>query len=176
MSARWIDLLDPTREELLASLPAGVDPDVVEALASGAADGREARPFLEGHGAYVVGMFLDALPGGDDSRISYREVGVVATPDLLVTVRKSPAECPPWHAAPLETPAATGASAGELLFRVVDDVAESFLDVVDAADVQIDVLEDHIDDWRSEHVRRRLGTLRNDPLHARRIVGATGQP
>lgn len=173
MSGRWIDLLDPTREELLGALPDGVDPDVVDVLAARAGSDREPRPFLEGHGGYVVGAFFDALPSGDDRRTSYREVAVVVTPDLLVTVRKSPPECEPWHTEPLEGPAAAGASAGELLFRVVDDVAESFLDVVDAADAGIDTLEDHIEDWPSERVRRHLGALRHDLLHARRTVGAT---
>jgi magnesium transporter len=173
VSGRWIDLLDPTREELLRALPDGVDPDVVDVLAARTGDSREPRPFLEGHGGYVVGAFFDALPNRDDGRISYREVAIVATPDLLVTVRKSPAGREPWHTEPLEGPAAAGASSGELLFRVVDDVAESFLDVVDSADAGIDTLEDHIDDWPSELVRRQLGALRHDLLHARRTVGAT---
>jgi magnesium transporter len=120
-----------------------------------------------------VGLFLDALPHGEENRVAYREVGVVATSDRLVTVRKTPADCKPWHVAPLEGPAEQGASAGELLFRVVDDAAESFLDVVDVADAEIDALEDHIDDWPSAQVRRRLGILRHDLLHARRTVGAT---
>lgn len=173
MSGSWIDLLDPTREELLGALPDGVDPDVVDVLAARAGDTREPRPFLEGHGGYVVGAFFDALPSGEEGRIAYREVAVVATPDLLVTVRKSPAECEPWQTEPLDGPAAAGASPGELLFRVVDDVAESFLDVVDSADASIDTLEDHIEEWPSAHVRRRLGALRHDLLHARRTVGAT---
>ncbi|HET7744749.1 MAG TPA: magnesium transporter CorA family protein [Gaiellaceae bacterium] len=173
MSGRWIDLLDPTREELVGALPSGVDPDVVEVLATRTGGIREPRPFLEGHGSYVVGAFFDALPNGADGRISYREVAVVATPDLLVTVRKSSPECGPWHAEPLEGPASEGASVGELLFRVVDDVAESFLDVVDSADTGIDTLEDHIEDWPSNQVRRELGALRHDLLHARRTVGAT---
>jgi magnesium transporter len=173
VTSRWIDLLDPTRDELLGALPTGVDPDVVELLAARAGEVREPRPFLESHGSCVVGLFLDALPHGDERRVAYREVGVVATADLLVTVRKTPTDCEPWHVGPLEGPAEQGASAGELLFRVADDVAESFLDVVDAADVEIDVLEDHIDDWPSHQVRRRLGALRHDLLHARRTVGAT---
>jgi magnesium transporter len=173
VSGRWIDLLDPTHEELLKGLPDGVDPDVVDDLAERAGDVREPRPFLQSHGSYVVGAFFDALANGDEHRISYREIAVVATPDLLVTVRKSPVDCEPWHTEPLEGPAADGASPGELLFRLVDDVAESFLDVVDTADAGIDTLEDHIDDWPSDQVRRRLGTLRHDLLHARRTVGAT---
>ena len=50
VSGRWIDLLDPTREELLGALPDGVDPDVVDLLAARAGGVREPRPFLEGHG------------------------------------------------------------------------------------------------------------------------------
>jgi len=174
VSGRWIDLLDPTHEELLGALPPGVDPDVVDVLATRTPVIREPRPFIEGHGGYVVGVFVDAVPGSaDDGRISYREVDVVVTPDVLVTIRKSSDECEAWDTEPLEKPAASGASTGELLFRVVDDVAESFLDVVDTADTSIDTLEDRIDSWSSKQVRRRLGVLRHDLLHARRTVGAT---
>jgi magnesium transporter len=172
VSARWIDLLDPTREELLTALPEDVDPDVLDVLAAPAGDERP-RPLLEGYGTYVLGIFLHAQPVSDQDRIVYREVGVVATPELVVTVRKTPRNEHPWDPGPLETPAAEGASAGELVFRVVDDVAESFVDVVDAADAEIDELEDRIDVWPSELVRRRLGGLRHDLLHARRTVGAT---
>ena len=42
-----------------------------------------------------------------------------------------------------------------------------------AVDAQIDELEDHLDDWPSDTVRRRVSTLRHDLLHARRTVGAT---
>ncbi len=171
MSTRWIDLLDPTHEELLAALPSGVDPDVLETLT--APSGNEhTRPLLESHGAYVLGVFLDGQPLPDDDRIVYREVDVVATPDLVVTVRKTPEAGTPWDPAPLELAAARGVSVGELLFRLVDDVAASFLDVVVALDAQIDELEDRIDDWPSELVRRRIGGLRHDLLHARRTVGA----
>lgn len=171
MSTRWIDLLDPTHEELMAALPSGVDPDVLETLT--APSGNEhTRPLLESHGAYVLGVFLDGQPLPDDDRTVYREVDVVATPDLVVTVRKTPEAGTPWDPAPLELAAARRVSVGELLFRLVDDVAASFLDVVVALDAQIDELEDHIDDWPSELVRRRIGGLRHDLLHARRTVGA----
>ena len=171
MSTRWIDLLDPTHEELMAALPSGVDPDVLETLT--APSGNEhTRPLLESHGAYVLGVFLDGQPLLDNDRIVYREVDVVATPDLVVTVRKTPEAGTPWDPAPLELAAARGVSVGELLFRLVDDVAASFLDVVVALDAQIDELEDHIDDWPSEVVRRRVGGLRHDLLHARRTVGS----
>ena len=72
MSTRWLDLVDPTSEELHSSLPVHVDPEVVEALATRPAGGREARPLIEGHGAYVFGVLMAALPLPDDDRVSYQ--------------------------------------------------------------------------------------------------------
>jgi magnesium transporter len=172
VSARWIDLLDPTRAELTASLPAGVDPDVVEILAE--PPETYGRPLLEGHGPYVVGRFFDALPDLTKDRVIYREVSIVATPALVVTVRKTPpAEAAPWQPGALEAIAGTDASAGELTFRLVDDVAQSYFDVVDAIDDEIAELEEHIDDWSIERVRERLVTFRHEIHYARRAVGAT---
>ena len=168
---RWIDLLDPTREELLAALPSGIDPDVLETLTAPPGD-EHTRPLMESHGAYVLGVLLDGQALPDDNRIVYREVDVVAIPDLVVTVRKTPEVGTPWDPAPLEIAAARGVPVGELLFRLIDDVAASFLDVVLALDAQIDELEEHIDDWPSETVRRRISRLRHDLLHARRTVGS----
>ena len=51
-------LVDPTREELLATLPIQVNPEVVETLVSRSEDGREPRPLLESHGTYVFGVLV----------------------------------------------------------------------------------------------------------------------
>jgi magnesium transporter len=59
------------------------------------------------------------------------------------------------------------------VFRLTDDVANSFLEVVDYADAEIDELEDHIENWPSARVRRRISSLRHELIHARRTVGAT---
>lgn len=169
MAARWLDLVDPTSDELLRSLPSHVDPEVVDALAAPAEE--RPRALLEGHGGYVFGVIVSILPVPEQDRLVSREIGLVATPELLVTVRKTPSEGAPWEPAPLRV--ADGASVGELVHLLVDDAAESFLDAVDAADAEIDELEDHIEDWTSAQVRRRLSSLRHDLLHARRAVGAT---
>ena len=132
-----------------------------------------ARPALESHGAYVVGRFLDAGPAGAERRIAYREVSFVATPELLVTVRRTPASGSAWDPTALQASAEAGAPVGELLFRLVDDVSQSFLDAVDEWDDEIDELEEHIDDWSSEQVRRRLVDLRHDLHRARRTASAT---
>jgi magnesium transporter len=172
MNPRWIDLVDPTHEELLAALPGRVDPEVSEVFASTPSDGTRVRPRLDSHGAYVVAVFLDALPLPDEDRIVYREVGVVAMPELVAVIRKTPVDARPWEPVPLET-AAEDASAGELLWRVVEDVAESFLDVVEAVDAEIDELERNLQTWSSERVQRRIAGLRHDLLHARRNISAT---
>lgn len=171
MSARWTDLLDPTREQLTASLPAGVDPDVVDLLVEPASE--HDRPFLESHGPYVVGCLLDARPTPGEDRVTYRNVSFVATPSLLVTVRKSAAGGVPWEPTALLPHVESAASAGELTFRLFDDVAESFFDIVDATDDDIAELEEHIDDWPSERVRRRLVSLRHELHRARRTAAAT---
>ncbi len=169
MAARWLDLLDPTPEELRSALPPQVGPDVLEELAADQ-DGR-ARPLLEAHAGYVFGVFVSILPDPDEDRFVTRQVGVIATKELVVTVRRTPRDGPPWDPAPLRT--AGEEPVGVLVHRIVDDVAESYLDVVDAADAEIDELEDHIEDWSSGEVRRRLATLRHDLIDARRVVGAT---
>jgi magnesium transporter len=172
MGARWLDLVDPSREQVAAVLPVRVDPDVVETLVAPAGDGARVRPTLESHGGYVVGIFLDALPIPEQDRIVYREIDVVAMPEVVLTVRKTPRGSRPWEPGPLES-APDGTPAGELLHRLIDDVAESYLDVVDAADGEIDELEEHMEEWTSDRVGRRIAVLRHDLLYARRNISAT---
>jgi magnesium transporter len=172
MAARWLDLVDPTKDEVLRALPPGVDPDVVEVLLAPASDGVRVRPLLESHGAYVFGIFLEAVPEREQDRITYREIDVVASPELVVTVRKTPTGSSAWASAPLEA-SSPGESAGALLHRLIDDVAESFVSAVGAVDEEIDELEEHMEDWSPERIRGRVSGLRQDLLHARRNVSAT---
>lgn len=170
MSARWLDLIDPSREELLRALPTGVDPEVVELLVAPASE--RVRPAMESHGGYVLGIFLEALPEPEHDRITYREIDVIATAELVVTIRKTPTGSETTSPAFETGPRAEG-SAGALLHRLIDDVAESFLGAVGAIDEEIDELEEHIEDWTPERVRGRVSSLRQDLLHARRNVSAT---
>jgi Mg2+ and Co2+ transporter CorA len=172
MVARWLDLVDPTKDEVLRALPAGVDPDVVEVLLAPASDGARVRPLLESHGGYVFGIFVEAVPEPEQDRITYREIDVVASPELVVTVRKTPTGSAAQASAPLEA-SPPGESAGALLHRLLDDVAESFVSAIGAVDDEIDELEEHMEDWSPERVRGRVSDLRQDLLHARRNVSAT---
>ena len=169
--ARWIDLLDPTADDLNNALPA-LDAEAIELLATRHVPDHTPRPLLESHGAYLVGVLVDARPVPEEDRTSYREVDVVVAPNLLVTVRKSPPDGLPWQPDALDTAAGRDASAAQLLHRVLDDIAESYLDVVDVTYEEIEELEDGIDDWPSSRIRRRIADLRRDLLHARRQVAA----
>jgi magnesium transporter len=173
VDVRWTDLVDPTHEEILAAIPVHVDPEVVETLATVSSEGREARPVLEGHGAYVFGVLLAAWPLPDENRIAYQEVDFVATPSLLVTVRKSPGRIPPYEPEGLHPAVVEGASAGALVHKLVDDVADSYLSSIDEIYGEIEELEDGLDAWRPGLVRERISGLRHELLHARRTSSAT---
>ena len=168
----WLDLVDPTREELDASLGIQVDPDVIEALLA-PGTGREPRPTLEDHGSYVFGVFVAMLPSTDPHRIPHEEICVVATPDRLVTVRKTAQGGGIYDLSMLDAAAQDRAPVGILIHRLVDDVADSYLDLLDAIYAEIDELEDRIDELRSSEVRLRLSELRHGLLHRRRTVSAT---
>jgi magnesium transporter len=166
----WLDLVDPDRDQLLEALPVEVADDVLERCLEDAPE--RPRPRLDGYGEYVFGVMAAMAPDPDDDRIESLEVDFVATKERLVVIRKTSPHGKIWEPECLEA-AKDASSVGELIHRLVDDVAESYLGVVDFADGEIDELEDHIDDWPSVRVRRRISALRHDLIHARRTVGAT---
>jgi magnesium transporter len=172
VATRWLDLVDPTSEEILAAVPVHVDPDVVEALAAPAVVDREARPLVESHGACVFGVLVATLPL-PDHRIALQEIDVVATPDLLVTVRKTPRAGPAFDPSVLRPASEDGLPVGILVQRLIDDVTDTYLDLLDATYAEIDALEDRIDDLRPADTRTRLSELRHELLHRRRTVSAT---
>jgi len=172
VGAHWVDLVDPSREELLYALPAYVDPDVLELLLAHSEPGHEARPLLEGHGAYAFGVFV-ALRPQDDRSVDAQEVDFIATPELLVTVRKTAPGGVAFDLAGLQPAHEDDADVGVLVHRLVDEVADSYLDLLDAIYAKIDDLEDRIDDLRPMDVRFRLLEARHELLHRRRRVSAT---
>jgi magnesium transporter len=172
VEARWLDLVDPSREEVLAALPVHVDPEVVEALSAQPSYGREARPLLESHGSYVFGVLVAARPVPDEDRIAYQEVDLVATPTLLVTVRKSAPDGTPFDPSALHPAAEQRERAGVLVHRLIDEVADSYLATLDAVYAEVEELEDAIDAWDPPRVRSRIAALRHDLLHTRRVASA----
>jgi magnesium transporter len=172
--AEWIDLLDPSAKEVHDALPHEIHERALELLLQPAVHDDEPRPRLEGHLHYVFGVFLVPICIREEDRVFYQEVDVVATRERLVTVRKTPERGHPFDpSAAQEAVRAGEARVGEMVYRLVDLIAEYFLDLIDALNDEIDELEDGIDRWTSQQVRTRISQLRHDLLHVRRTVAPT---
>ena len=134
-----------------------------------------ARPTLEGHGDYVFGVLLLPVAVPDEDRIFYQEVDIVLTPEVALTIRKTPPDEEPFSIRQVQTAcdAHGSPSAGLVVYFVVDEIAERYLALLDALNVEIDELEEGIDTWPNEQVRRRLAELREDVLQIRRTLSPT---
>ena len=86
--ARWIDLLDPSRDELLAASPVDLHPRALDLLLG--VDEHEPRPTLESHGAYVFGVLLIPAQTTDEDHLAVQEIDLVLTPEVALSVRKTP--------------------------------------------------------------------------------------
>jgi magnesium transporter len=168
-SCTWTDLLDPTREELERATPEALHPRALDQLLAPARHDDEPRPTLEGHGDYVFGVFLVAVVEAATDEVYYQEIDLVLTHDVVLTVRKAPPSGTPFDPSTIDGEG----SAGMVAYRIVDEVAERYLDLTDALNDEIDELEDHVEDWPGTKVRERLSTLRHDLLHIRQTLAPT---
>jgi magnesium transporter len=171
--AEWIDLIDPSPDELRAKLPRAVQESALALLLAPAQHTDEPRPTLQAHGDYIFGVFLLAVPVTDENRVFYQEIDVVLTHDVLVTVSKTPPGEKPYDPRPVRESCEPDDEAGMMLYRLVDDIAEHYLDLVDALDSEIDELEDGVETAPSQVTRNRLSELRHDLLHIRRTLSPT---
>jgi magnesium transporter len=57
-----------------------------------------------------------------------------------------------------------------IAYRIFDDIAECYLDLVDDLDAEIDELEDRVDAQPLQVSRARVSQLRHDLLHIRRTL------
>lgn len=164
----WVDLLDPSPEELATRLPAGIHEIDLEQLH---APGPAGRPGLAAHDDHVFGILLVAVVDAAANDVFYQEIDLLLTADTMLTVRKTT----PGHSAydstavraarrPEDTPARG-------LYRLVDDIVDRYLDVVDDLEQEIGELEDHVEDWTPGAVTQRIRLLRHQILHVRRTLG-----
>ena len=171
---RWIDLLDPSLDELEAHLPPDVHARAVEQLLAPAQHDDEPRPKLESHGDYVFGVFLVAVAVREEDLVYYQEVDLVLTRDVLVTVRKTPSSGrPPFDPSAAMEACRNQESLGMIVYHLVDDIAERYLDLIDDMNDEIDELEENVETWPSERIRERLSELRHDVLQIRRTLAPT---
>jgi magnesium transporter len=172
-NAEWIDLLDPDDETVRQAWTEKLHPLALESLAEPTVHDDEPRPKLESHGDYIFGVLLVPVEVPDENRVYYQELNMVVTEAAVLTVRKTPKNGAPIDLVAVHECIHTGLTAGMIAYHVFDQVAESFLDLVDALHDEIDELEDHVEEWANDRVRRRLSDLRHDLLHIRRTLAPT---
>ena len=171
MAGTWIDLLDPSPEELRAKAPKELEDTALAQLLAPPQHEDEPRPTLQGHGDYIFGIFLVAVAVPDEDEVYYQEIDLVITNDTLLTVRKTPpGGRPACDLALLNKVQKPAESAGMLAYRLVDEIAERYLDLVDTLNDEIDELEDRVESQPAELTRTRISSLRHDLLHIRRTL------
>jgi magnesium transporter len=173
VAAEWTDLVDPSGDEIAQAITPPPPPAAMELLTAPAGDGRAAMPLLQGHGHCVLAVLVHPLTVSGEDRADYVELDVIATPDKVVTIRKTGAN---GELASVDSIAArvdAGVSVGEVVHAAVDDAADAFLELVDGIYESIDDLEGEIEHLTGVAVRRRISVLRNELLQARRASSAT---
>ena len=173
MVPKWIDLIDPSPSELRDALPEHVHATALAALEAPHEHNDEPRPRIESHGDYVLGILLLPVEVPADDRLYYQEIDFVATMDTLVTVSKTPPGEHPFDPAPAKEACRSHEETGMYVYHLIDEVAEKYLDVVDALDDTIDELEDDVAEKAPFEIGRRIRGLRHDMLHVRRTLAPT---
>jgi magnesium transporter len=171
--AEWIDLIDPSPDELRAKLPREVQESALELLLAPARHEDEPRPTLQAHGDYIFGVFLVAISVPEENRVFYQQIDAVVTHDVLLTVSKTPPGERAYDPRPVRESCKPDDEGGMMLYRLVDDIAEHYLDLVDSLDGEIDELEDNVETAPAELTRNRLSEIRHDLLHIRRTLSPT---
>jgi magnesium transporter len=133
----------------------------------------EPRPRLESHGDYVLGILLLPIEVANEDRLYYQEIDFVATTEVLLTVSKTPPGEKPFDPAAAKEACRAHDDVGMFVYHLVDEVAEGFLDVVDALDDEIDGLEDLVESEQPQAVGRRIRGIRHDLLGIRRTLAPT---
>jgi magnesium transporter len=170
----WIDLLDPSADALAAAMPEEVHPSALERLQAAPQHDDEPRPRLETHGQHLFGVMVVPQFVRDGERVVYQEVDLLASPNRLVTVRKTPPDGEAFSFDDVRNAAiASNAPPGLCLYYLFDEVAERYLSLIDAFDDDVDELEDKVEEWPAERVRERISELRHDILHVRRVLTPT---
>ncbi len=170
----WIDLLDPAEDRLAAALPNEIHDRALAELAAPTEHADEPRPKLESHGDYVFGLFRVPVAVPEEDLVYSQEVYLVRGRDRLVTVRKKPPDGrPAYDPEPARRACREQDDVGMVVYHLVDDLAERFLDLVDADNDEIDELEDGVETLPAERVRDRISHLRHDLLNIRRVLAPT---
>ncbi len=169
----WIDLIDPSRDELEEKLPENVHETALRALLAPHVHDDEPRPRIESQGDYVLGIFLIPIAVPDEDRVYYQEIDFVATLETFVTVSKTPPGEQAFDPKPAKEACRSNEDVGMNAYHLVDLIAERFLDLVDDLDDEIEELEDMVGPEPVRVVGQRLRSLRQDVRGIRRTLTPT---
>jgi magnesium transporter len=169
--ATWVDLLDPSEQELRDALPESIHEGDLESLLQPAT--HEPRPRIKGQGDYVFGILLVAVAVPEEDRVYYQEIDLVLTATTALTVRKTPEQGEAFDIERVKAVVQEGDGPGMVAYRLVDQVVEDYLNLIDTLDGEVEELDDHIEGWKPEQIRRRIADLRHDILHIRRTLSPT---
>jgi magnesium transporter len=170
---RWIDLIDPKPDELKAHLADRLHPAALNLLLAPLVHDDEPRPRIESHGDYLVGVLLVPVAVPAEDRVYYQEVDFILASEKFVTVSKTPPGEQPFDPKPVKEACSPDEPVGMYLYRLFDEVAERYLDLVDALNDEVDELEDAVETWPASKIRGRISTLRHDLLRIRRTLAPT---
>jgi magnesium transporter len=170
---RWIDLIDPSADEIKTHLPAHIHPTALDLLLAPHVHDDEPRPRIESHGDYVLGVMLVVVAVKSEDRVYYQEVDFVLTADQIVTVSKTPPDEAPYDPKSVKEMCKPEEHVGMYAFRLIDDISERYLDLIDDLNDEIDELEDKVEEWPPAKVRGRVSDLRHDMLRIRRTLAPT---
>jgi magnesium transporter len=171
VAAKWIDLLDPTEQELRESVPCKLQETAIDLLLAKPIHEDDPRPTLQGHGEYVFGILRLPVDAPEEDKIFYQEVDLVLTSKAILTVRKTPTgDREAYDPTDVRNAVREEDPPGMIAYRLVDDVAERYLDLVDDIDAEIDELEDKVEDQPAAMTRERISALRHDLLRIRRSL------
>jgi magnesium transporter len=165
----WVDLLDPTEEEVAAHVPASIHDRAMDQLVAPSTHDDEPRAKFEGHGDYIFGVVIVAVAVPAEDLIFYQEIDLIMTREKLITIRKTPPDGrAPYDPAPAQRACRGQDPVGMVVYHLLDDIAEQYLDLVDQLNEEIDEVEDGIEEWDSDQIRRRISELRHAMLEIRR--------
>jgi magnesium transporter len=173
LQPRWVDLVDPSEDELRAHLPDHVHRVAAQALLAPHEHDNEPRPRIESHGDYILGILLVPVVVPAEDRVYYQEIDFIATTERLVSVSKTPPGERPFDPAPAKGACHADEPVGKYVFHLVDHVAESFLDLIDDVDDEISEVEDLIGERPAPEVGRRIRELRENLRDIRRTLHPT---
>lgn len=182
VAGTWVDLLDPTEDELEQHLQGALHGGARDQLLRPSAHGDEPRPKIESHGAYAYAVLLLPVLVPDEDRTYHQEIDLLLTADRVISVRKTPRDAagqpsadPPYDPADLRRSVekASDQRPGTIAYLISDDVAEAFLDLIDGIHFEIDQLEDEVENGRVDLLQLRISELRHDLLHIRQTLSPT---